>query len=110
MHNNLEHSEHANYAMELRQTDPAKMSEVEANVRQFIEHHKKSGLLQEGESLNDKEVMLVANVVVNRLHRKIAERQEISEKEMEGTIEEALLTGIAERINMRSNGLRAPEV
>ncbi len=106
MNEHLE-GEHANYAMELRATNPAKMQAMEGQVKQFIDT---SGLLLEGESLNDKEIGLISNLVANRLHRKLKQSEDISPEDMNKTIEEAVLTGMAERLDMKEKGLRAPEL
>jgi hypothetical protein len=110
MNGNPESGENANYAMTLRQTNPAKMAEMESQVRQFLEHGKKTGILVDGDNLNDAEMAMVANYVANRLHRKLKQSENISEEEMNQTIEDALLTGVAERLHMKENGLRDPEL
>lgn len=110
MSEKIEEGGYANYAMKMRQENPAKMEETEEQVKRFLEHSQKSGLLKENESLNDNEIMTVANRVINRLHRKLSQNEPVSEAELNSTIEDALLSGVAERLDMKKKGLSAPEV
>lgn len=97
---NLE-SPNVSYAVQLRQSHPEKMGELEQMVRTFFDKVK-----MEGENLSDKSVALVANAVANRLQRKTVEGATMDE--LNKTIEDTLYEGIDVRLKLKEQGFERP--
>ncbi|MDE2173594.1 MAG: hypothetical protein KGJ31_03390 [Patescibacteria group bacterium] len=96
---NLKPAQEKIYSTIIREHHPEKMSAIEDQVRNFWNKVK----LDTDPVLDDKSIAHVANLVANRLQRKI--EQGASTEELDKAIADAMYEGLDVRMNLKKEGM-----
>lgn len=83
------------YAVSLRKTNPEKMLGIEKMIELFAKK-----ILLPDEKLNTREIMLIANSVVNNLHKK--QLNNAADEEINEVISDALYAGVDTRLKLKN--------